>query len=103
MLSSPRLHPDLTGAFGFNADRLYYLATAMVFGSIASASSWESFRQAIKALSRIYANPPDLVIKHRRYLDLIQWEELDPNVTLTPEFACLLNPGLPLTPEGTAD
>ena len=31
----PRLHPDLTGAFGFNAEHLYYLATAMVFGSIA--------------------------------------------------------------------
>ncbi len=66
----PRLHPDLTVAFGFNAEHLYYLATAMVFGSIASESSWEPFRQAIEALSRIYANWPDLVIKHRRYLDL---------------------------------
>ena len=24
-----RLHPDLTGAFGFNAEQYYYLATAM--------------------------------------------------------------------------
>jgi hypothetical protein len=99
----PRLHPDLTGAFGFNAEHLYYLATAMVFGSIASASSWEPFRRAIEALSRIYANRPDLVIKHRRYLDMIRWEELDPNAILTPAFACSLNPGLPLTPEGTTD
>jgi hypothetical protein len=68
----PRLHPDLTGAFGFNAEHLYYLATAMVFGSIASASSWEPFRRTIEALSRIYANRPDLVIKHRRYLDMIR-------------------------------
>ena len=43
----PRLHPDLTGAFGFNTEHLYSLATAMVFGSIASASSWEAFLQAI--------------------------------------------------------
>ena len=75
----------------------------MVFGSVASATSWDPFRQAIKALSQIYSNQPDLVIKQRRYLDLIRWEELDPNVILTPAFACLLNPGLPLTPEGTTD
>ena len=39
----PRLHPDLTGAFGYNAEHLYYLATAIVFGSIALVSSWEAF------------------------------------------------------------
>jgi hypothetical protein len=36
----PRIHTDLTGAFGFIADKLYNLATTMVFGSTASASSW---------------------------------------------------------------
>jgi hypothetical protein len=35
----PRNHADLTGAFGFIADELYNLATAMVFGSTESASS----------------------------------------------------------------
>jgi hypothetical protein len=40
----PRIHVDLTGAFGFIADKLYNLATAMVFGLTASASSWEAFR-----------------------------------------------------------
>ena len=34
-----RIHADLTGAFGFLADDLYNLATAMVFGLTASASS----------------------------------------------------------------
>jgi hypothetical protein len=34
-----RIHADLTGAFGFIADNLYNLATAMVFGSTTSASS----------------------------------------------------------------
>jgi hypothetical protein len=29
----PRIHPDLTGAFGFMAGGFYNLATAMVFGS----------------------------------------------------------------------
>jgi hypothetical protein len=47
-----RIHADLTGAFGFIADELCNLATAMVFGSTASVSSWEAFRQAIKALTK---------------------------------------------------
>ena len=37
----PRIHADLTGAFGFLAGGYYNLATAMVFGSTASASSWK--------------------------------------------------------------
>ncbi len=40
----PRIHPDLTGAFGFVADGYYNLATAMVFGSTTSAPCWEPFR-----------------------------------------------------------
>ncbi len=38
-----RIHVDLTGAIGFIADDYYNLATAMVFGSTTSASSWEPF------------------------------------------------------------
>jgi hypothetical protein len=37
----PRIHPNLTGAFGFMAGGYYNLSTAMVFGSTTSASSWE--------------------------------------------------------------
>ncbi len=39
----PKIHPNLTGAFGFMAGGYYNLATAMVFGSTPSASSWEPF------------------------------------------------------------
>jgi hypothetical protein len=53
--SYPRIHADLTGAFGFIADELYNLATAMVFGLTASALSWEAFRRAIKALTKVFA------------------------------------------------
>ena len=42
----PRIHADLTGAFGFIAGGYFFLAIAMVFGSIASASSWEPFHQS---------------------------------------------------------
>ena len=47
----PRIHPDLTGAFGFYADGYYCLATSIVFGSDTSAASWEPFRRAIEALT----------------------------------------------------
>ncbi len=71
-----RIHADLTGAFGFIANYdLYYLTTAMVFGSTTSASSWEAFRQAIKALMKVFVNRFDLVIKHKKYLDMLKWEE----------------------------
>jgi hypothetical protein len=46
----PHIHADLTGAFGFLAGGYFNLATAMVFGSTASTSSWEPFRRAIQAL-----------------------------------------------------
>jgi hypothetical protein len=74
----PRIHPDLTGAFGFLAGGFYNLATAMVFGSTTSASSWEPFRREIEALTVPYADRPDLVIKHKHYLDMISWAEEDP-------------------------
>jgi len=39
----PRIHPNLVGGFGFMAGIFYNLATAIVFGSTTSASSWEPF------------------------------------------------------------
>ncbi len=38
-----QIHADLVGALGFLAGGYFNLATAMVFGSAASASSWEPF------------------------------------------------------------
>jgi hypothetical protein len=90
----PRIHTDLTGAFGFIADKLYNLATAMVFGSTASASSWEAFRQAIEALTKVFANKPDLVIRHKKFIDMLKWEEIDSSAKLTPAFSCTINCGI---------
>jgi hypothetical protein len=87
----PRIHTDLTGAFGFKADKLYNLATAMVFGSTASASSWEAFMQAIEALTKVFANRPDLVVKYKTFIDILKWEEIDPSAKLTPAFSCTIN------------
>ncbi len=90
----PRIHIDLTGAFGFIADELYNLATAMVFVSTASATSWEAFRQAIKAFTKVFANRPDLVIKHKKIIDMLKWEEIDPSAELIPAFSCTINCGI---------
>jgi hypothetical protein len=89
-----RIHADLTGAFGFLADDLYNLATAMVFGLIASASSWESFRRVIEALTKVFANRIDLVIKHKKYLDVLKWDTIDPNAKKVRAFPCAINQGI---------
>ncbi len=90
----PRIHADLTGAFGFIADKFYNLAKAMVFGSTASASSWEAFRRAIKTLTKVFANRPDLVVRHKKFINMLKWEEIDPSADLTPAFSCTINCGI---------
>ena len=39
------------------------------------------------------AERPDLVIKHKQYLDMISWAEYDPNAKITPAVPCLMNYG----------
>ncbi len=90
----PRIHANLTGAFGFIADKLYNLVTAMVFGSTASASSWEAFRQAIEALTKVFANSPNMVIRHKKFIGMLKWEEIGPSAELTPAFSRTINRGI---------
>ncbi len=66
----------------------------MVFSSTASASSWEAFRQAIKAFIKVFANRPNLVIRHKKFIDMLKWEEIDPSAKLTPAFSCTSNRGI---------
>ncbi len=92
----PRIHADLTGAFGFMAEYLFFLATSMVFGSNASASSWEPFRRAIQSLIPIYLMRTDLVSKHKSLLDMLVWEDGDtPTCDLVQAVKCPINPGIP--------
>ncbi len=90
----PRTNADLAGAFSFIADKLYNLATTIVFGLAASASSWEAFRRAIEALMKVFANRPDLVVRHKKFIDMLKWEEIDPSAKLTPTFSCTINHGI---------
>jgi len=91
----PRIAPDLTGAFGYTAIDLYFLATAMVFGSLVSANGWEPFRRAIEAMTKVYFETDGLVKKHARYLDMIEWKtECPAGQTFTLAKACPINPGI---------
>jgi hypothetical protein len=90
----PRIHADLTEAFGFLAGGYYNLATAMVLGSTASASSWEPFCHAIQALTVVYAHRCNLIEKHKTLLDMISWAPLDPAPSLAKAVPCLINTGV---------
>ncbi len=87
----PCIHADLTGAFGFLAGGYFNLATAMVFGSTASASSWEPFQRAIQALSVVYAHRRDFIKKHRKFLAMISWATLDPASDLASQSDIMLD------------
>jgi hypothetical protein len=91
----PRMAADLTGAFGFVADALYFLVTSHVFGSNTSCSSWEPFRRAIQALIRIYLERTDLLEKHEELLSLLKWDDLlETSQSITPASPCALNQGV---------
>ena len=77
----PKVHADLTGAFGFMAKHLYYLATSMVFGSNALTSSWEPLRRAIQAMIPILSMRDNLIFKHKVLLDMLVWSNADIPVT----------------------
>ena len=41
-----------------------------------------------------YADRPDLVIKHKYYLDMISWAEEDQTAKIMQAFPCLINTGI---------
>jgi hypothetical protein len=45
-------------------------------------------------ISEVYTNQPDLVSKHKKYLDIIGWAEFHPNTPITPALAWDINTGI---------
>jgi hypothetical protein len=43
---------------------------------------------------KVFANRPDLVVKHITFIDMLKWEEIDPSAELTPAFFCTINCGI---------
>jgi hypothetical protein len=91
-----RIAADLTGAFGFVADGMYFVVNSHVFGSNTSCSSWEPFRQAIQVLMRIYLEQTDLIKNHAELLSLLKWDDLvlAASQSMPPAVPCTLNQGV---------
>ena len=87
-----RIHPVLTGAFGSLMRNFFYLAVAMVFGSNVSAPCWEPFCRAIEGLTIKIETHPDLVMEHKKYIDMIKCK-MPPDNQPSPKRAkkCVLN------------
>ena len=67
----------------------FFVANAMVFSSVASASSWEPFRRAIADLALAYFCRKGLGEKHRLLLELATWDdEPSHNVVFVQVTAC---------------
>jgi hypothetical protein len=91
----PRLSADVTGAFGFLVESLYFISTSHVFGSNTSASSWEPLRRAVKSMITVYAQRDDLVDKHKKLLDELKWsDDLSQRPDLVKAFPCSVNQGV---------
>ena len=93
----PRVNPDLVGAFGFliPSMAIYFAANAMVFGSVASASSWKPFRRVIQAAATAYFANKSLKLKHKPFLDMIRWSPVAPEGTrFVQATACSQNKGI---------
>lgn len=91
----PRIFADLVGAFGFIVGPWYFAANAMVFGSVASASSWEPLRRAISAIAMACFARKWLVKKHKAYLDMVGWEpEPADDVIFVQATKCTKNTGI---------
>jgi hypothetical protein len=90
----PRILADVTGAFGYVAEGLYFVSTSHVFGSNISASLWEALWQAIQKMITVLSTNGGLVNKHRELLDLLKWQEAPAEVELVQAFSCKINPGI---------
>lgn len=96
----PQIAADLSSAFGFMIEHLFFIATSMVFGSSTSTtSSWEPFRRSIEALIPIYFERPELVEKHQDLLDHLQWNA-GLTAPKTKTFCCSINTDM-LNNDGT--
>jgi hypothetical protein len=91
----PRLAADVTGAFGFLAEHLYFISTSHVFGLNTSVSSWEPLWRAIQSMITVYAQRDDLVKKHEALLNELKWlEDLTLRPDLVKAFPCKINCGI---------
>ena len=69
-----KLHPDIMPAFSIIVADFLYLQAALPFGTDFSPQNWEPVRRLVEVLSEKLFIDTTLRTKHRRHLDLLQWE-----------------------------
>lgn len=93
----PKLHPDITGAFGFVMGFLnsFFLMTSMVFGFRASANSWEPFRRAIESMTAVFFTKfEEDISTHQEFIDMVHFDDLPPPETVFERaHPCSINQG----------
>jgi hypothetical protein len=48
----------------------------------------------MEALKKFFSNRPNPVIRHKKFIDMLKWEEIDPSTKLIPAFSCAINRGI---------
>ena len=69
-----KLHPDIMPAFSIIIADFLYLQSALPFGTDFSPQNWEPVRRLIEVLAEKLFYDSSLTLKHRKYLDKLQWD-----------------------------
>ena len=76
------------------AQGLYFISMSHRFGSNTSASSWEPLRRAIRNLIPIFFVREDLIIRHKKYIDVLKWQDETSLPDPVPAKSCNINCGV---------
>ena len=68
-------HPDIVGAFSYVIFNHLWIQIGCTFGSDFSPANWEGVRRVIEQLAKGLFQDKSLRIKHRKYLDKLQWDD----------------------------
>jgi len=69
-----KLQPDIMPAFSIIIADFLYLQSALPFGTNFSTQNWEPVCRPIEVLDEKLFNDSSLILKHRKYLDKLQWK-----------------------------
>ena len=70
-----KLHPDIMPAFSIVIANYLFLQTALPFGMDFSPQNWEPVRRLFGVLSEKLHSDHGLRAKHRKYLNLLNWDK----------------------------
>ena len=94
-----KLHPDVSGLFGFVVPPFLFVPTGQTFGSNTSPSNWEPLARARTAIGENILKQPKpvletLKIKHITYLEKLKETLPRTTVAITPAHPGILNLGV---------